>query len=383
MTDGPEITRLECFVVKHGTDDGSPDGRLHGTDYYVNEGTNGIVYSRGIEQLLVKVTASNGLSGWGEVQAPVVPEVAETLVEDLLGPFLMGADPLQTEALWDRLYDAMNVRGHFSGFYVDAMAGLDIALWDLKGRHLSQSVATLLASRRRETLPAYVTGPEDVDAIREAGYAGVKIGHVTELSDVTDRFSPETIASMDVDLLVDHHWGNDAADTAIPLAEDLAELGVRFVEAPLPPEDVDGYARVADAVSIPVAGGESLRTADHFKRRFERDALDIAQPDINRTGLTEGRRIAHLADSFGRPIAPHVGGSLGVAMAATWQLSSAIDRFSIQEHQLGRMEFSNAFLDPVLAVEDGELVVPEGNGLGVDVVESDLEPYVTSHTVVE
>jgi L-alanine-DL-glutamate epimerase-like enolase superfamily enzyme len=158
----------------------------------------------------------------------------------------------------------------------------------------------------------------------------------------------------------------------------LEELGLGFVEAPLPPEDIDGAARVAAALDVPVALGESLRTTHDFKIRLDREAFDIGQPDINRTGITEGRRIADLLDEHGRPTAPHVGGSLGVAMAATWQLSAAISNFEIQEHQHARFEASNGFLDPELSIEDGDLVVPEGPGLGVDVDEDALAPHVTA-----
>jgi L-alanine-DL-glutamate epimerase-like enolase superfamily enzyme len=373
------IESIECYSVRIGEGDdddikfrSEERDTFPGTNYFLNEA--GFVYSTCIEQLLVKVTAENGEHGWGEVQAPVVPDVPRRLIQDMLGPMVLGMDPLKTDEIWKRMYESMNIRGHFLGFMIDAMAGIDIALWDLKGKLLSESVATLLGGRQREQLSAYVTGG-DLEHF-DQGFGGIKVGvHGADdlpLSIDLDR-APSPAA-----VKVDNHWRFKSAHEAIRVNRRLEELGLGFIEAPLPPEDIDGAARVATALDVPVALGESLRTTHDFKIRLDREAFDIGQPDINRTGITEGRRIADLLDEHGRPTAPHVGGSLGVAMAATWQLSAAISNFGIQEHQHARFEASNGFLDPELSIEDGDLVVPEGPGLGIDVDEDALAPHVTA-----
>jgi L-alanine-DL-glutamate epimerase-like enolase superfamily enzyme len=373
-TSGDRISAIDVSVVKIDTER-SRSNVFPGTTYYLSD--PGYVYSTRFEQAMVKVETASGRHGWGEVQAPVVPEVAATLIERLLGPMLLGRDPRDVESVWETMYESMNVRGHFLGFMIDAMAGIDIALWDLKGKLLGESIATLLGGRRRETLSAYVTGPGDrANEFLDAGFEGVKKGFVRDVEDVLElgldfgEHDPDSV-------YVDHHWTFDSAAEAVRLGRELEDLGVGFVEAPLPPEDIDGAARVCDSLDIPVALGESLRTTHDFDVRLERDALDIAQPDINRTGLTEGKRIATLADTRGRPVAPHIGGSLGIAMAATWHLSSAIPNFLVQEHQHERFEASNEFLTPGLDVHDGELVVPGGPGLGIDVDESALATHVT------
>jgi len=182
--------------------------------------------------------------------------------------------------------------------------------------------------------------------------------------------------------MVDHHWSFDSAQEAISLGRELERIGVGFVEAPLPPADIDGAARVTRALDVPVALGESLRTTHDVKLRVERDAFDIAQPDINRTGLTEGMRISSFVDAHGRPVAPHIGGSLSVAMVATWHLSSAIPNFLVQEHQPARFAASNEYLQSPIELHDGTLPVPDGPGLGVDIDESALAPHVEETTVV-
>ena len=369
----PSIESVESFIMKIG--DREPGHPYYDeTDYYP---TDICVYSSKFEQTLVKITTESGLEGWGEVQAPVAPEVAATLIETLLGPMILGEDPTDVERLWDRMYESMNVRGHYQGFMIDAMAGLDIALWDLKGKILDTPISSIIGSRRREKLTAYVTGPgRDADKYLSDGFGAVKVGYITSLSDLDairadlDEYPPKS-------LLVDHHWSMNYAHNAIRLGRQLEDLDIGFIEAPLPPEDIEGSARVAASLDTPVALGESLRTTHDFKLRLQRDGFDIAQPDINRTGLTEGMRIAELVDAYGRPVAPHIGGSLSIAMVATWHLSSAISNFLIQEHQPERFEVSNRYLQSEINIQDGQLPVPTNPGLGIEIDETALAPYVT------
>lgn len=370
------IESIECHVIKIGDRD---DGQTYypGTDYYP---TDVCVYSSKFEQTLVKVNTTSGLVGWGEVQAPVVPEVSMKLIEKLLGPMVLGEDPRDVEEIWDRMYESMNVRGHYQGFMIDAMAGLDIALWDLKGKILGEPVSALLGGRRRAELEAYVTcKPEDSQGYLDEGFHGVKIGYVTDFKDL-DQID---LSGCDPSsLMIDHHWSMGSAHEAIRLGRKLEEIGVGFVEAPLPPEDINGAARVTDALDVPVALGESLRTTHDFQVRVERDSFDIAQPDINRTGLTEGMRIANLMDAHGRPVAPHIGGSLTIAMVATWHLSSAVSNFLIQEHQPGRFTASNEYLESPIEIQKGQLPVPEDPGLGIEIIESRLQPHIQESIVI-
>jgi galactonate dehydratase len=335
--------------------------------------------------VLLKVTTADGRHGWGEIQAPVVPEVPATLVEELLGPMLLGRDPLAIDRHRERMYRSMNVRGHQGSFMIDAIAGLDTALWDLAGKTLDAPASTLLGGRHRDRLPAYVSLPgfepgelaEQAGEFVEAGFDAVKAfggrgieADVETVTTIRDRIGP------DPDVLLDVFWSYEV-DEAIRLAEELRGHDVGFLEAPIAPEDVSGHARVTERSPLPVAVGEPIRTATEFRRWFEADALDVAQPDVVRNGLTGSRRIADLAATHGKPVAPHVGSCLGIGMAATWHLAAATADFAVQEHQPTCFAVTNEFLEPELRHEDGTLVVPDGPGLGVDVEEDALAGIVS------
>ena len=378
-----KIDTVECHVLK--IDDGekktNPENQpeyesLPGTDYYLQEA--GYVYSTNSEHLLVKVETDSDEYGWGEVQAPVVPEVSAELITSLAGPLVLGKDPRNVEVLWDRMYDSMNIRGHFLGFMIDAMAAIDIALWDLRGKLLGQSVSALLGGKQRDRLPAYVTGGS-ISHLDE-GFDGIKIG-VHGPEDVPIEIDRDRIEDPS-QIKVDNHWRFDSAHEAIVVDKHVEEFGAAFVEAPLIPEDISGAARISKSLDIPLALGESLRTVHDFRERIEQDAVDIGQPDINRTGITEGKRIVDLLDANGRPVAPHMSASLGPGIAATWHISSAAPNFEIQEHAVNLGPKANRFLDPGITIDEGTLVVPTEPGLGIDIDETAVESYRTEFSQV-
>jgi L-alanine-DL-glutamate epimerase-like enolase superfamily enzyme len=362
---------------------------LPGTDYFIEYDWDQ-VYSLNLESVFVRVTTADGQTGWGEVQAPVAPEVIGALIDTLVGPLVVGMDAADLDRTWERLYRSMHVRGHYQGFMVDAISGVDTALWDLLGRAQDVSVATLLGGRRRDRLPAYVSMPgftkeeyvTQAEEYVDEGFSGVKafLGHgVHEDADVIQRIRERV--GPDADVFIDLFWSYDAAETE-RLVSRIVDADVAFVEAPLKPEDVAGHGRLTDSTSVPIAVGEPIRTRHEFEQWLAADAFDVAQPDILRTGLTEGKKIADLAQTNGRPVAPHVGLALGPGMAATWQFSSALSNLRTQEHQPVCFEETNNLLTPELRTEAGELVVPEGPGLGADVDEDALAEFtVDSGTV--
>jgi L-alanine-DL-glutamate epimerase-like enolase superfamily enzyme len=167
-------------------------------------------------------------------------------------------------------------------------------------------------------------------------------------------------------LLVVAQWRYTPAE-AERVGRGLEELGVEWFETPVLPENVKGQARLAAALQIPVTAGESMRTRFEFREWFEQGALDIAQPDIARCGITEGKRIAEMAEAYQVPIALHLGMSLGVANAATWHVAAAIPNFYIQEIHPPLVELSNQFFRQPLEIIQGEAVLPDRPGLGVEI----------------
>lgn len=385
------LRSVETFVVRH-RDQGHldlSDDRLPDRPYLFDD--FGRFYPAGLEALLVRLETADGTVAWGEAQAPAGPEVVQAVIDRLLGPFLLARDDLSPVACRDAMVDAMSVRGHEYGFYADAVAALDIALWDLAGKRQERSVAALLGGRRRDRLPAYLSGlrADDLDeridgaqAAIDEGFEGVKL--YLRDDPTTEREEVEAIRAAvgpEPELFTDLFWAYDLP-SATRMGTLLADVDAAWMEAPLGPSEREGHARLADAVDVPVAVGEPFRTAGQFEKWLAAGAMSVAQPDVPRTGITEGRRVAALADRQGVPIAPHLGGSFGIGMVATWHLSATVDCAMIQEHQQRWYDASQDFLGGV-TVEGGEAVLPDGPGLGVDVDREAVDDLTEDHVVVE
>ncbi|HKX19732.1 MAG TPA: mandelate racemase/muconate lactonizing enzyme family protein [bacterium] len=343
------------------------------------------VYSTAVETLLVTVETDAGIAGTGEAQFPVVPEAGAVIVERVLRPLLLGRDPAGRERLYAMLYSAMRCRGHITGMYIDAVAAVDNALWDLGGRALRQPVWQLLGGRARDRVPAYVSGLAGATreerigqalAFRRQGFRAFKIfaGYGVE-EDVAEASALREAVGPDVRVCVDTQWMYDP-ESAIRLGRALERVGVAFLETPVPPEDLAGTARVAAALDLPVAGGECERTRYQFSPWLEAGALDVVQVDVGRCGTTESRTIAELAASFRRPLTLHLGVGLFGYIAASLQVAAWAPGLMMVEYQPQMVELASGFIDAPFETEAGEFVVPDGPGSGVRVNANALAPYV-------
>ena len=284
--------------------------------------------------MLVRVSADDGTTGWGEAYGP--PEPSAAIVAHVLAPLILGADPRDTLPLWERMYARTRDSGR-GGMVLHALSAVDIALWDLKGRALGVSVSRLLGGRFRERVQAYATGlyfrPQAdfaADLAAEArGYAAegfravkLKVGLDPE-TDLRHARAVRAALGPGVDLMVDANHAYDAA-TAIRLGREFERLDVRWFEEPVIPEDLEAYAAVAQALDLPIAGGEAEFSRFGFRRLLEARAVDIVQPDLTATGgFTECQRIAALASAHGVRYLPHVWGS-AVGLAAGLQFVAAL-----------------------------------------------------------
>lgn len=383
------IARLDQHYKVAGHSDAP--GRLPGTDYYIEpQWTH--AYSRALEACLVKITASDGTAGWGEVQAPLTPQTPAALITTLLGPALLGQPAMASSVLFDRMYQLMLARGHTGSFLLDAMAGLDIALWDLKGRHCQMPIGELLGGPYRTELPGYVTGlrvprlSEKLELARQFvayGYAGVKLFSGASVPALTEEIR-EVRAALGAEAFL----GVDAickytlsAATAVGRA--LDEARAAWFEAPLHAEDVAGHATLARTLATPIAIGETLRTPRQFEPWLRQRALAVAQPDVMRAGVTGTMRIAALADAHLVPVTLHTGVCTGIGMAATWQVASALPGMLPQEHQHDLFATANSVLKTPLEENKGRLRVPRGAGLGVEVDAAAVAAITTEHWVVD
>jgi L-alanine-DL-glutamate epimerase-like enolase superfamily enzyme len=391
-----KITQVEIFIYKldqHYQVRGSEEtpGLLPETDYFFEPHWRQ-AYSRRVESCLIKLTTDTGLHGWGEAQAPILPESPASILQHLVGPFLLGRDPLQRAVIADQLYHINNIRGHESGFTLDALAAVDIALWDIAGKHHGVPVSQLLGGPFRSELSAYISGlrqpslDEQAVAAREyidEGFDGIKlfIGHGL----AADRETVARIrASVDADtrLFADCLW-RYRVDEAMRLGRTLDDCNYEFLEAPLSPEDLAGHRQLVQGLDLSIAVGEAMRTAWEFAPWIaEPRSLGVAQPDIVRCGITNAVKISHLCEAHRIPVAPHVGVCTGIGMAATWQYAASIPNFLIQEYQLQLCERANAILSTPLEARDGKLIVPDRPGLGVDIDEDALATVTDDHTVI-
>lgn len=350
------------------------------------------VYSERLESCLIKITTDTDCVGWGETQAPIIPETPASIIEKLFAPFLIGRNPLETEVIYDQLYHMMEVRGHGSSFLIDALAGLDIALWDIKGKHYQSPIYELLGGPFQLKLPAYVSGlrqetiAEQCKAAieyKEHGFEGVKLflgrGLKRDIETITavrkavgDEFRLQT------DLL----WKYSLSE-CIQLGRVLDTLGIEFIESPLAPYDLLSHKQLAEKLDTPIAVGEPLRTIYEFQPWFANQAMEIVQPDVMRTGITAANKIANLAQANFKPIALHTGVSTNIGIAATWQVAASLSNHLIQEFQLGLFERNNQMLQTPLIEQEGLLLVPQKPGLGIDVNETFVRQHSTNHWTID
>jgi D-galactarolactone cycloisomerase len=217
---------------------------------------------------------------------------------------------------------------------------------------------------------------------RDLNLSGVKLylGRGLE-HDIAEATAIREAIGPDKELYCDCLWKYDLS-SAIRLGRALDELRAGFIEAALQPEDRAGHAELARALDTPVAIGEPLRHVTQFLDWFQVRALDVAQPDILRTGITGGKKIIDLAETFNIPVALHFGMSLGIGIAATWHVAAAMDNFLVQERQVRQADVIGDMVTPALAMRDGLLQVPTGPGLGVVLDEEAIAPHVVERKVI-
>ena len=246
-------------------------------------------------------------------------------------------------------------------------------------------VYQLLGGAYRMSIPAYISGlpveglEEKVklaQSWKDQGFQAIKlhIGYGME-EDIRIMTALRKALGADYKLMIDAHWNYTVAQ-AVKLARKLEDLDVEFLECPLNPEDLNGYAELSAAVDIPVALGESDRTHWQYKDILDKMSCDILQPDVGRCGITELMRIAELAELYGRPVAPHLSVGQAGCIAATLHWDAAMYNFyGMQEYQPSIVPVANEFLVRPIVCENGHLRLPDGPGLGIEFDEDKIKYY--------
>ncbi len=260
---------------------------------------------------VVRIDTDQGVYGLGTVggaKGKLVPTIVEEQFRDLL----VGKNPFDIELIWEQLFRASLFYGR-KGAVIEAISGIDIALWDLVGKVVGQPVYNLIGGRTKEKLPVYVTGNLTERHLQE-GFRHVKLAVPHGPADGREgmreniRLVERTreLVGPDGDIMLDCYMALDVP-YAIELAKAARQLGVLWLEEPVPPDHPDAYRRIKDAVpDILIAGGEHEFTRFGFRELIEKKAVDILQPDIYRAGgLSELRKIAAMASAYNLPVIPH------------------------------------------------------------------------------
>jgi L-rhamnonate dehydratase len=373
-----KITDVEAIILRQPLlDDGIADGSQ--------------------DDLVIRVHTDEGIVGIGEVDS--APEAVHALVTapgshaiaNSFHDLLVGEDPTDVERLWQKMYRGMNYIGR-RGIALHAQSGIDIALWDIKGKAEGKPISELLGGAVRDKVRAYASMlmPDTteevalrVDALRNDGFTAVKLGwgplgkdpaHDVRLAAAAKE------AAGDGDILIDAGLGYVAdAKVAIGVARELEKLGVYWLEEPFEPDEYEAYAELADTVDIRVAAGEQDTTVWGFRELIERGHVDVVQPDVTRCGgITELIRIAAFAREHGVATVPHAWKS-GIIKAASLHVNAVLPDSTFQEYCVADTPINQSLVRERMPLDaDGYVAVPTGPGLGIELDEEILERYRVS-----
>ena len=335
---------------------------------------------------LVQVETDKAITGLGSCSGN--GELIEFIVANVLKPLLIGMDPTEIDAIWDKAY----VRGGHKefgtrGIGVVALSGVDIALWDILGKVRGVPLYQLLGGKWRDKVPVYATAlyPEEPSRVAkrargfaEQGFHGVKIKVGFDLDqDIRIVRAVREELGKDFVIMTDANQGY-TLDVALKAADAFAECGAYWLEEPLFVEDIEGHATLREKGKTPIAVGENLHMCYAFENFIARGAVDFIQPDVARAGgITEIRKITAMATKQKVPVSFHTWGD-GVALAASVHLAAALQDCIVMELDYTYNPLREELLDEPFTVENGYLIPPEKPGLGIELNEEALERFAFS-----
>lgn len=354
------------------------------------------------DSVIVRIGTDAGITGWGESKAGVGSAAAcaglAAIINLDVAPLLVGQDPRDISRLWDVMYNTPRegyavAEGHVlpqlgrRGLSISAIAGVDVALWDILGKSLGVPVWRLLGGRRAERMPAYASGGWADEAnigaqlkgyCDKAGFRAVKM-RIGVMDGSPARSAARVRAARralgpDIKLMADAHgtWTVAEAKAFCRMVEDQ---DLFWFEEPVSADDKQGLAEVRRSSAVPISTGESEFTRHDFREIAELRGADVLQPDLAIAGgLTEGMRIGAIASAFNLRLAPHLW-SGAPAFAAGLHLAATQAAGFILEYSLGHNPMLHDLIEEDFPVEDGMVAIPDRPGLGITVRESFLEQY--------
>ncbi|MGO7444327.1 mandelate racemase/muconate lactonizing enzyme family protein [Rhizobium ruizarguesonis] len=331
-----------------------------------------------VSMVLIEVRTDAGIVGVGEVLARFSPKAYAELIETSLKPRLIGQDARNIGALWQSMRRSLS--GRAGGMLIEAIAGVDIALWDIMGKAAGMPIAKLLGGIGREAIEVYaaaVNWVDDAEADRELeryigeGFPRIKVKMANPVREACRRIERlRKRAGDDIELCVDANWAYDL-DQAIEVGRALSANGYFWFEEPLAPENEQGYEELRKRCDVPLAAGESNFTADQAQRLVANRTLSILQPDAARAGgISETRRMADYAALHDVGYAPHIGMSGIICETASAHLAAALPNFRVMECECDLSPFKRDLADLApgcLRQKNGQLDVPTRPGLGIEI----------------
>jgi L-rhamnonate dehydratase len=339
--------------------------------------------------LVVEVFSDDGLVGIGN--AALAPQLTKQAIDLYLKPLLIGQNPWDIEFLWQHMYRKTLAFGR-KGIGMVAISAVDIALWDILGKAAKQPVFRLLGGRTKPTIPVYASrlyamelGELSAEAKRykDDGFKAMKLrfgwGPVDGAAGMQRnvdlvRTVRETVGN-DVDVMADAYmgWTLDYAKRMLPLLEPFQ---LRWLEEPVVPDDIQGYAELKSYGRIPIAGGEHEFTLFGFRDLLQARALDYIQFDTNRVGgITQARKIAALAEAHGIPVIPHAGQMHNYHIVMASLNSPMAEYFPIVDVEVGNELFWYLFAGEPKAEEGFITLADDVPGLGLSINDANLQDF--------
>lgn len=378
-----KITQVETFVVRH---------QLCETEQFCYSQA----WYKDRTLLLLRITTDEGLEGWGEAFGPAL--VHKQIIDSLYTPLLIGRDPFDSEVIWMELYNKLRDHGQ-KGLSLESQSAVDIALWDLKGKKTNLPVYKLMGGAHRKKVLPYATGMyrrkdgdiriivDEAKSYVNKGYTGIKIktgfGYDYDV-DVVGSIRAEL--GLEIKIMIDANHAYNAS-TAIRVGRSLEQFNISWFEEPVPPEDIQGYKEVRNALDIPISGGEAEFTRFGFNRLLSERAVDIVQPDCGVTGgISEFMKICTLATIHNIQCYPHVWGSaiaVRTGLHCCFTLPDFPPSLTPAPVFLEMDQTPNIFREkldkkPIKRDENGYFLPPDEPGLGID-VDFDL---IENHRIV-
>lgn len=341
------------------------------------------------EWLLVEILSDDGQVGLGN--AALAPKVTKQVIDVYLKALLLGQNPWDIERLWQHMYRKTMAFGR-KGIGMVAISAVDIALWDLMGKSAKQPVFRLLGGRTKPRIPVYASRLYSVDLkdaaaeaqhYKNAGYKAMKLrfgwgptdGALGMKRNVELVRTVRECVGDEVDLMADAYmgWNLEYAKRMLPLLE---PFGLRWLEEPVIPDDIAGYAELKRSARIPIAGGEHEFTLYGFKQLLDANAVDYIQFDTNRVGgLTQARKIAALAEAYSIPVIPHAGQMHNYHLVMSSLNSPIAEYFPVVDVEVGNELFWYIFQGEPQATNGSIDLDDNVPGLGLTLNESGMKQF--------